>query len=464
MSSRSTEPRSIASQLVWLFASSAVLLLCLGLATLYWIVVRHTFEEDNAFLADKVAAIRGDLEVSRGADILREELSTARRDKRAAYWVRIVDMTGGTVAETPGMPAVLPTSIFPNAPTALSRDYRAQGSLFAITTATQEIDGHGYLLQVAQDRSEDAEFMKHFGTLVAIVLAVGAVAAALIAMSVTKRGLLPLAEMTRAVERIGPTHLHERVSRAGWPRELQPLAGAFDDMMKRLEQSFRRLSQFSADLAHELRTPIANIRGEAEVALTRTRTSEEYREVVESTVMECEKLSGVIDSLLFVARAEAAEQPIQPVQFDGRLALEKIAEYYQALAEDRRVDIRCDGNGIVYADEVLFGRAVSNLFENALRHTSERGKIVLSVVEADAVTNVTVMDDGWGIPAEDLPHVFDRFYQVDRARSASGAGLGLALVKSIAELHGGGINIDSEVGKGTQVTISFPSKLSGLKI
>src|SRR4029077_5035774 len=118
-------------------------------------------------------------------------------------------------------------------------------------------------------------------------------------------------------QRVEPTHLQERVPPSEWPRELQPVAVAFDDMMDRLEDSFTRLSQFSADLAHELRTPIANIRGEAEVALTRPRTSDEYREVIESTVGECERLSGIIDNLLFLARAEAPDQHIQRTLFDG---------------------------------------------------------------------------------------------------------------------------------------------------
>src|SRR5207237_7235949 len=139
---------------------------------------------------------------------------------------------------------------------------------------------------------------REFGILLIVVLSGSIVASALIAITVTRHGLRPLGQMTRSLERTGPTHLNERVAQTGWPRELQPLAVAFDEMLDRLEDSFPRLSQFSADLAHEFRTPIANIRGEGEVALTRTRTSEEYREVIESSVGECEKLSAIVDNLL----------------------------------------------------------------------------------------------------------------------------------------------------------------------
>src|SRR5204862_2573013 len=136
---------------------------------------------------------------------------------------------------------------------------------------------------------------------------VGILASTVIALTVTRKGLRPVREMTRSLKLIGPKRLHERIPPEGWPSELRPLAVAFDEMLDRLEDSFTRLSQFSADLAHELRTPIANIRGEAEVALTRPRSPDEYREVIESSVAECERLSGVIDNLLFLARAEGAK-------------------------------------------------------------------------------------------------------------------------------------------------------------
>jgi two-component system heavy metal sensor histidine kinase CusS len=250
------------------------------------------------------------------------------------------------------------------------------------------------------------------------------------------------------------------VAQTGWPRELQRLAVAFDDMLARLEISFTRLSQFSADLAHELRTPIANILGEAQVALTRDRTSDEYREVIESTVVECERLSGIVDNLLFVARADAARELIERKQFDGRAALEKIATFYRTIAEDRRVTINCTGEGEIHGDPVLFSRAVSNLVDNALRFTPDGGAIQISIAARAAHSEVAVSDSGCGIPSEHLPHVFDRFYRVDSSRSSAGAGLGLALVKSIVDLHGGSARIESEVNRGTAVVLTFRNKSS----
>ena len=185
--------------------------------------------------------------------------------------------------------------------------------MFALTTRHALADGQQFTIQVAQDRSSDEQVERKFGILVLVVLSGSILASILIAIPVTRRGLRPLEEMKRSLERTGPTHLNERVAPANWPRELQPLAIAFDEMLKRLDDSFTRLSQFSADLAHELRTPIANMLGEAQVALSRDRSAAEYRETIESTIGECERLSGIVDNLLFVARADAATEPVERI-------------------------------------------------------------------------------------------------------------------------------------------------------
>jgi two-component system heavy metal sensor histidine kinase CusS len=266
--------------------------------------------------------------------------------------------------------------------------------------------------------------------------------------------------MTASLQRIGPERLHERLSASSWPAELQPVATAFDAVLERLEDSFTRLSQFSADLAHELRTPIANLRGESEVALTRPRTPDEYREVIESSVAECERLSGIIDNLLFLARAEAAEGHIERTRFDGRAAIDKIAAYYRTIAEDRHVEIKCSGEGVIDADALLFSRAVSNLVDNALRFTPDGGAIAIAVAVNAGGAQVSVRDSGSGIAPEHLPRVFDRFYRADTSRSSMGTGLGLALVKSIADLHGGSATADSELGRGTTVTLVLPHRVA----
>ncbi len=462
MSSKPPERRSISSQLVILFTLAATLLLSCGLGGFYWIVVQQAFKEDNDVLADKVFAVRGEIRNPEGPRALQDQLDALRPGEHAVYWVRVLDATGQVWAASPGMDESVPRNAFPaaqlNAATGLRpKDFRKGAKLFSLVATGEVVAGQSVTIQVAQDRSADEEFSKKFGVLLAVVLALGILAAGIIAISVTRRGLRPLQEMTDSLKRIGPTQLNERLGVLGWPTELQPMAAAFDQMLNRLEDSFTRLSQFSADLAHELRTPVANILGEAEVGLTRDRTPAEYREVIESCAAECGRLSGLIDNLLFLARAESADQQTQPAFFDGRAAIEKIAAYYQTAGEERHITIACEGEGQIYADPLLQGRAVSNLVDNALRFTPENGKIVIRVTAAADSSAVSVQDSGPGIAPEHLSRIFDRFYRVDSARTSGGSGLGLALVKSISVLHGGSASVASEEGHGTTVTLTFPN-------
>ena len=455
-------PRSIASQLILLFTLAATLLLACGLGVFYWIVIRHAFAEDNAVLADKISVLSADL-IESGPNVFAEELKTRRPGEHAAYWIRLLDSQDRTYAETPGMNRLLPPEIFPSGQTAAAlgspKDYHTSGKLLSLVTLKEESGGQSYTIQVAQDRSSDEQVKRNFAVLLIIVLSGSVLASSLIAITVTKRGLRPLGEMTRSLGRIGPTHLKERVAPAEWPRELQPLAIAFDEMLKRLDDSFTRLSQFSADLAHELRTPIANMLGEAQVALSRDRSSAEYRETIESTIGECERLSGIVDNLLFVARADAAREPVERKRFNARAAVEKIAAFYQTIAEDHHVAISCEGEGQISADPALFERAVGNLVDNALRFTPENGSIQIALAEHATDFEVAVSDNGTGIAPEHLPRVFDRFYRAESSRGSDGAGLGLALVKSIADLHGGSARIQSEPNRGTTVTLIFPNTL-----
>ena len=459
------KPRSIALQLILLFTLAAALLLACGLGVFYSIVVRHAFAEDNAVLADKMFAVSAALREN-GPSALAAELTARHVWEHTTYWIRMLDPQGRTYAQTPGMDRLLPPEIFPPPQKSAAtigglKDYRTESKLFTLVALNEEFGSQSYTIQLAQDRSSDEQVEKDFALLFITVLLGGVVASTLIAIIVTRRGLRPLREMTESLGRIGPDQLKERIGSTGWPRELQPLAIAFDQMLKRLDDSFTRLSQFSADLAHELRTPIANMLGEAQVALTRDRTAPEYREIIESTVAECERLSRIVDNLLFVARVDSAREPIARKWFDARAAVEKIAAFYQMVADDHNVTINCSGDGQIYADPDLFERAVGNLLDNALRFTAEHGAIRVAVLKSDTDFEVTVSDNGWGIAAEHLPRVFDRFYRAESSRSSDGAGLGLALVKSIAELHGGSATIQSELNHGTTVVLRFPVAPSG---
>jgi len=267
--------------------------------------------------------------------------------------------------------------------------------------------------------------------------------------------------MATTARHITSTNLHERIQPEGYPSELASLAATFNKMLDGLEESFERISRFSADIAHDLRTPVNNIRGEAEVALARARTVEEYREVLGSCLEEAVRLSDLIGDLLFLARAESPLAHLHRESMDVRELLSGICEYYEAPAADRGVALSTAVPSepvIAQLDRTLLQRAVGNLVSNALAHTPPGKSVVLGASVESAAVRIEVSDAGEGIPAEALPRVFDRFFRVDESRSqaSGGTGLGLAIVQSIMLLHGGDVEIASEVGQGTHVTLRLP--------
>src|SRR6202041_1224528 len=228
-----------------------------------------------------------------------------------------------------------------------------------------------------------------------------------------------------------------RILAEGYPSELASLASTFNQMLDRLEESFERISRFSADIAHDLRTPVNNIRGEAEVALARGRSAREYRDVVESCLEESGRLSDLIGDLLFLSRAESPLTHLRRERVDVGELLGRLRDYFEASAADGGVVLSTTLPGepvVAELDRSLLQRAVGNLVSNALAHTPPGGAIVLRTDVDVSAIRIEVSDTGVGIPADALPRVFDRFFRVDssRTRELGGTGLGLAIVQSIA--------------------------------
>jgi two-component system heavy metal sensor histidine kinase CusS len=241
---------------------------------------------------------------------------------------------------------------------------------------------------------------------------------------------------------------------------LHDLAEALNAMLRRLQAGFDRLWQFTADLAHDLRTPIANMRGASEVALTRTRSVSEYQALLASNIEECERVSRMIENVLFLARAENPQFALHRSEFDAGEELQLIAEYFEGISADKGVQVQVSGGARLSAERELFRRAVSNLLANALRYTPSGQTISMTAARTDRGVSILVQNPGEGIAPADLPNVFDRFYRGDKARSNSGtsSGLGLAIVKTIVEIHGGAALARSEVGGVTTFELQFPTE------
>jgi two-component system heavy metal sensor histidine kinase CusS len=451
---------SITFRLVLLFTTGAAGLVLVAMLAAYSVVIQHADHDNDRHLTDKLAALQADMAADSDLASFDRELKTIRAADKT-YAARALDSAGHVVAESPKMRKALPIEIFPKVLSVpqqrpATEIYHARnGKTFALVTAVANVGGQRLTLQLAQERTHDSRFAARYAALLSIILGCVVITCAGVAVLVARRSLRPLARLADSIERIGATHLQERVPTGGWPGELQPLAIAFNKMLGRLEESFTRLSQFSADLAHELRTPIAILRGEAEGALTTPRTPEQYREVIESSLEEMQRLSGMIDNLLFLARAETIgslnRQPL-----DGRAAIEKVCEFYEALSQEQGVELSSEGEGQVYAEPVLFRRALINLITNALRFTPSGGRVTVSLQHRDGAGEVVVADTGCGISSEHVPNVFDRFFRGNARRSSQGTGLGLSIVKSIMQIHNGSVSVQSDVGRGTAVTLRFP--------
>ena len=239
--------------------------------------------------------------------------------------------------------------------------------------------------------------------------------------------------------------------------ELSRLASTLNDMIDRLERSLRQIRQFTADASHELRTPLTVIRGQTEVILRKERAAEEYRQVLESNLEEMEWMSRIVDNLLTLSRADVGQLQIEvnPVQLK-RLVLEAYEEC-NVLAGEKKLSVCLDKieEALVYGDEMWLRQVLLNLIDNAVKYTPEGGKIWLSLEVDGGYAKLTVRDTGIGIPEEDLPRIFNRFYRVDKARSRQigGSGLGLSIVRWIVNAHKGHVEVTSRLGEGSCFTI-----------
>jgi two-component system heavy metal sensor histidine kinase CusS len=431
-------------------------------------LVANILREENGYLDDDIDELQNILAVyHKNPKILQEEIDSEGRDKNFPTYCRVQDSQGNLLAEFPHMGESIPIANFP-LPSELTMASNAgikwkdnHDKTFLLKTIWIE-DGtrekRRYKIQMALNVTPQETVLANYRQSMSFGLVLMIITSALICIIITRKGLRPLAEITATTQRITASQLHARIADSQWPKELTVLAGAFDEMLDRLEDSFSRLCRFSDDLAHELRTPINALMVTADVILSKERTPEEYRQVLESNMEEYSRLSRIIERLLFLARVTNKDTKVEMLPLDLHKELERIHELYRATAEEQGVEIICHGEGIVHAEPGLFGRAVSNLLTNAFQHTPSGGRVTLAGARvSEHLVEVRVSNTGTGIPAENLPKIFDRFYRVDsiRSRSTGGVGLGLAIVKSIMDLHGGTVTVESSPNQETTFILGF---------
>jgi two-component system, OmpR family, heavy metal sensor histidine kinase CusS len=320
-------------------------------------------------------------------------------------------------------------------------------------------DGSSVKISVARSMNDRTLLLDNYRHVIWATVTSAALVAVALCYLLVRRALAPLRAIAVSAQGITAECLDSRIKVGDAPLELHDLVQALNAMLGRLQLAFNRLWQFTADLAHDLRTPIANMRGASEVALTRDRSASDYQALLASNIEECDRVSRMIENILFLARAENPQFALHRTGFDAGEELERIADYFEGIAAEKSVQVRVSGHAQLHAERELFRRAVSNLLANALRYTPSGQTIVMRAEQSGPGVSITVQNPGEGIPSAELAKVFDRFYRGDKARSNSGTstGLGLAIVKTIVEIHGGNAYVRSEAGGITSFELQFPA-------
>ncbi|MCA8023593.1 heavy metal sensor histidine kinase [Burkholderia metallica] len=295
-----------------------------------------------------------------------------------------------------------------------------------------------------------------------IASAIGALMVAISGYIITRRGLHPIEKIGHQASNIEAHRLSDRLNIDRSPIELVEISSSINRMLDRLERAFARLSQFSSDLSHDMRTPLANIISSSQIILSRPRRGEEYEALIESNIEECERLQRMIESMLFLARTDNATQHVNLSNINTDDELPKIISYFQHAADEKNVALKSIGSASISADAILFRRAIGNLLSNAVEYALPNTVISIKSYETSSTALICIENIGKEIPSEHINFVFERFYRADHARhgSAKNAGLGLAIVKSIMTLHDGDVSVISKNGK-TSFTLSFKCLKAG---
>ena len=461
---------SISVRLALSFAIAAFILVASVTWLQYRLLARDLAEEDDQLLiATSSAVIRdlplhergGEMEASSRQPSNGELLLRGHNDAFSdALRVRILSLSCRPVEWAHGG-GELPPPVCPS-PATESQTLRSWTSPAGVEwrIVSRPLAG-GRRVEILLNQETDATVLRRSRRQLGVVLLLVLCVAGLLGHAIARQGLAPIERLTARMTTIDARSLDQRLVMTDAPPEVRALAQSFDTMLERLAGAFDALTGYSAELAHELRTPLHVLRQHIEVALTRSRTSEEYREVLNASLEDVERLRRMADDILFLARARDPRAPVHLERLDARQELEAVADFLDALTEERGVSCVVEaGDGVRFdGDRTLVRRAMVNLVSNALAHTPPGGAIVLRATQTATGTSLSVEDSGLGIAPSVLGRVFERYYRgASDGSQTHGVGLGLAIVRGVAELHGGTARIRSELGLGTTVVIELPCR------
>jgi heavy metal sensor kinase len=488
---------------LWYTGVLALVLVCLAVGT-YYLVARTTDRRTFISLAEISQGFLTTLQ-SEYKDQLNEKapdpLRAAAEESVQEFRLRdhrfaVLDSAGNVLAENQALPAPrepvrkaaqreIPSEVLRNlvagtagAPRQL-QDLTLGREHFRARVLQAQVGGSRISIVTLQSVESERELLEDIRTALLWVIPVTLVIASAGGYFLARKSLAPVVAMSEKAGRIGAQNLHERLPVQNARDELGYLAGTFNRLLERLDRSFEQQRRFMADASHELRSPVAVIRGEAEVALSQARSPEEYRESLTITLDEARRLSQIVDDLFTLARADAGEYPLRPRDFYLEELASDCMRAARSMAAARGITLSYepDGEMPIHADEALVRRLAMNLLDNAIKYTPEGGRVNVICQRAGGEYSLTVRDSGPGIPAEAREKIFERFFRFDPARTHSGrensgapetaasamtgAGLGLAIGRWIAEAHHGRLQLVQSDFSGSVFVAYLPASSAG---
>lgn len=453
---------SLTSRLTAFFTLAAAAVV-LGLGSMFMLATERHFEElDRDTLRDKRLLIENILSQANSPQDAEWRLADALAHHHGLY-VQVSDSEGNTLFQSEGfhLPENLPPRSAPrDASVSPGGNSHANGlQLLHFQARMARVPTSNLDVLIVADIEHHQQFLADLRRSLAIYALIATLISGLLGWFAAHQGMAPLRAMKTRAASVTGQRLEERMPVESVPIEMADLARELNHMLDRLQGDFRRLSEFSSDLAHELRTPISNLLTQTQVTLSAKRDAPTYRETLASNAEELQRLARMVSDMLFLAKTERGVDLPNSERFSAAAEVEALLEFYEAVAEEKRIDMHSNGDEEIRCDRLMFRRAVSNLLSNALRHTPDAGTIQIGIKRNAEGVEVSVENTGEEIDARDLPRLFDRFYRADRSRrhpGSDGAGLGLSITKAIVEAHGGAVAVRSSGGR-TRFSLRFPS-------
>ena len=453
---------SLLFRLTILYTLAFTLLAIVSFAVFYYRIYALTMGRMDEELLEKIGYYSGYLAESDLAGLKKKLIYEAESEDPEEEFYRLIDFKGNILAasDTSAWGAIDKADVVEELKS------NEINHIFETITLPRDDDkarmisaviGSDTILQIGESLEEADEYLEIFRHLFSILTGILIIAAAFIGWYLARRALTDMADVTQTAEEIYGGSYDRRVEVKGRFKEIEKLGTTFNKMLDRIQVLLRSMKEINDNIAHDLRSPLARIRGIAEMTLVSNKPMDVYREMAVSTIEECDSLIEMINTMLDITEAEAGVNGAKFKEFDLVLLIREACELFRPVADKKKIDLAVNlPETILFSGDIKkMQRIVTNLLENAIKYTPEQGMVTVSAVAQGGQVQIAFQDTGMGISEKDLPHIFERFYRCDRSRSQGGIGLGLSLAMAFAKSMQGKIKVDSTLNKGSTFTLSL---------